>query len=52
MPVGSSTAGGISRGDLARAVRLPTEDLPRALTATGQVQVVKVNGQMTYRTTM
>jgi predicted ArsR family transcriptional regulator len=46
---------GISRDDLARALRIPPEtlkDLLRALVATGQVQMVKVNGQLTYRATM
>jgi len=43
---------GISRDDLAKAVRLPPqtlEDLLRALLTTGQVVAVKVNGQLLYR---
>jgi sulfur carrier protein ThiS len=44
--------GGISRDDLARALNLPPEtleDILRALTATGQVVMLKVNGEMVYR---
>ena len=43
---------GISRDDLARALRLPPEtldDLLRALAATGQVVMLKANGRMVYR---
>jgi hypothetical protein len=43
---------GISRDDLARALRLPPEildDLLRALTATGQVVMLKVGGRTVYR---
>ena len=39
----------MSRGDLARALRLPPEtfdDLLRALAATGQVVMLKVGGRM------
>ena len=43
---------GVSRDDLARALRLPPEtldDLLRALTATGQVVMLKVGGPTVYR---
>jgi len=43
---------GILRDDLARALRLPPEildDLLRALTATGQVVMLKVGGRTVYR---
>jgi len=43
---------GISRDDLAKALRLPPEtldDLLRALTATGQVRMLKVGGRTVYR---
>jgi hypothetical protein len=43
---------GVSRDDLARALRLPPEildDLLRALTATGQVVMLKVGGRTVYR---
>ena len=43
---------GISRDDLARALRLPPEtldDLLRALAATGQVVMLKVGGRTVYR---
>ncbi len=43
---------GISRDDLARALRLPPEtldDLLRALAATGQVVMLKANERTVYR---
>ena len=43
---------GISRDDLARTLRLPPQildDLLRALTATGQVVMLKVGGRTVYR---
>jgi DNA-binding transcriptional ArsR family regulator len=43
---------GMSRDDLARALRLPPEtldDLLRALTATGQVAMLKVGRRTVYR---
>jgi hypothetical protein len=43
---------GISRIDLARALRLPeetVEQLPRALLAVGQVVVLKVDGKIVFR---
>lgn len=43
---------GMSRDDLARALRLPPEtldDLLRALTATGQVRMLKVAERTVYR---
>jgi DNA-binding IclR family transcriptional regulator len=52
--IGQSSTG-ISADDLARALNLPSEtlqDILRSLVATGQVVVLKVNGQLTYRTTM
>jgi predicted ArsR family transcriptional regulator len=50
--IAGAGAAGISRDGLARALGLPPEtleDLLRALTATGQVEVVQVKGQKTYR---
>jgi hypothetical protein len=43
---------GASRDDLARTLRLPPpilDDLLRALTATGQVVMLKVGGRTVYR---
>ena len=43
---------GISRDDLARTLRLPPrilDELLRALTATGQVVMLKVGGRTVYR---
>jgi hypothetical protein len=43
---------GISRDDLARALRLPPrilDDLLRALVTTGQVVMLKVGGRTVYR---
>jgi hypothetical protein len=43
---------GISRDDVARTFRLPPQaldDLLRALTATGQVAMLKVGGRTVYR---
>ena len=43
---------GISRDDLAKALRLPPEtldDLLRALAATGQGVMLKVDGRTVYR---
>ena len=43
---------GVSRDDLAGALRLPPrilDDLLRALTATGQVVMLKVGGRTVYR---
>ena len=43
---------GVSRDDLARTLRLPPrilDDLLRALTATGQVVMLKVGGRTVYR---
>jgi hypothetical protein len=43
---------GVSRDDLARALRLPPEtldDLLRVLTATGQVVMLNVGGRTVYR---
>ena len=45
-------SGGVSRGRLAKAVNLPEEtlnDLLKALTATGQVRMLRVNGELVYR---
>jgi hypothetical protein len=45
-------AAGVSSDDLAKAVGIPPEsfrDILRALVATGQVRVLKVNGEMVYR---
>jgi hypothetical protein len=42
----------VSRDQIARALRLPPEthdDLMRALTATGQVTMLKVDGRTVYR---
>jgi hypothetical protein len=50
--IAGAGAAGIPRDDLARALGLPPEtleDILRALTATGQVTALKVNGRMTYR---
>ena len=50
----SQSAAGISTDDLARALRLPPEtldDLLRALMATGQVRMLKVNRRTVYRAT-
>jgi hypothetical protein len=46
------SAAGMSRDDLARALRLPPEtldDLLRALAATGQVVMLNVGGRTVYR---
>ena len=46
------SGGGMSRDDLARALRLPPEtldDLLRALAATGQVVMLKVGRRTVYR---
>ena len=46
------SAAGVSRDDLARALRLPPrvlDDLLRALAATGQVVMLKVGGRTIYR---
>ena len=43
---------GVSRDDLARTLQLPPrilDDLLRALTATGQVVMLKVGGRTVYR---
>jgi DNA-binding IclR family transcriptional regulator len=48
----AQSGAGISRDDLARALRLPPEtldDLLRALTATGQVRMLKVGRRTVYR---
>ena len=50
--IARSGAAGISREDLAKAVRLPEEtieNLLRALVAAGQVRILKVNGQGVFR---
>ena len=51
MRIAQSVAG-MSRDDLARALRLPPEtldDLPGALTAAGQVVMLKLGGRTVYR---
>jgi lambda repressor-like predicted transcriptional regulator len=51
----ASAPGGISLDRLRRVVGLSPEtlqDVLKALVATGQVTVLKVNGQMTYRATI
>jgi len=51
--IGRSSTG-ISRDDLARAVRRPAEALEpllKALMASGQIVALKVNGQLLYRAT-
>ena len=51
---GAGTAG-VSLDRLRRVVGLPPEtmqDILKSLVATGQVRVLKVNGQMVYRATM
>ncbi len=51
----AGAAGGISLDRLRNLCGLSPEtlqDILRALTATGQVVVLKVNGQMVYRATM
>jgi hypothetical protein len=48
----AQSGAGMSRDDLARALRLPPEtldDLLRALAATGQVVMLKVGGRTVYR---
>jgi predicted transcriptional regulator len=53
--IAQAGAAGVSLGRLRRLCGLPPEtlaDVLRALTATGQVRMLKVGGQMTYRTTM
>ncbi len=48
----SQSGAGISRDCLARTLRLPPrilDDLLRALTATGQVVMLKVGGRTVYR---
>jgi DNA-binding transcriptional ArsR family regulator len=50
----AKSGAGISRDDLARALRLPPatlDDLLRALAATGQVVMLKVGGRTVYRAT-
>jgi sulfur carrier protein ThiS len=45
-------SGGVSRGRLTKAVNLPEEtlaDLLKALTATRQVTMLRVNGELVYR---
>lgn len=52
--IARSGAGGISRQDLEKVVRLShetMEDLLRAMVAAGQVVVLKVGGQIVYRAT-
>lgn len=54
MLVAQSGAAGISRDDLARALGISPETVQEilgALVATGQVTVLRVNGQLVYRTT-
>jgi hypothetical protein len=51
-PLVARSGAGVSRDDLARALRLPPrtlDDLLRALTATGQVVMLKVGGRTVYR---
>ena len=53
--IASAGAAGVSLNRLRTVVRLAPEtlaDILKSLVATGQVTVLKVNGQMTYRTTM
>jgi predicted transcriptional regulator len=53
--IASAGAAGVSVDRLRRVVGLSPEtlqDILKSLTATGQVDVLKVNGQMTYRATM
>ena len=48
----AQSGAGISRDDLARTLRIPPrilDDLLRALTATGQVVMLKVGGRTVYR---
>ena len=48
----AQSAAGVSKDDLARALRLPPEtldDLLRALAAAGQVVMLKVGGRTVYR---
>ena len=48
----AQSGAGMSRDDLARALRLPPEpldDLLRALAATGQVVMLKLGGRTVYR---
>jgi DNA-binding IclR family transcriptional regulator len=50
--IARSGAAGVSLEDLARALNLPAEslqDILRALTATGQVTMLRVNGRLVYR---
>jgi hypothetical protein len=50
--IARSGAAGMSREDLANVLRLSpetVENLLRAMTAAGQVAVLKVNGQIVYR---
>jgi hypothetical protein len=52
--IARSGAAGVSRQGLEEVLRISSdtlEDLLRALVAAGQVVVVKVNGQLVYRTT-
>jgi lambda repressor-like predicted transcriptional regulator len=53
--IANAGAAGVSLDRLRRVVGLSPEtlaDVLKALVATGQVLVLKVNGQMTYRATM
>jgi hypothetical protein len=55
LAIAQAGAAGISRDDLARALGHPPEtsaDVLKALVATGQVVVLKVDEQMTYRAAM
>jgi hypothetical protein len=50
--VARSGAAGISRDGLSRALDLPPQsfrDILRALTATGQVTMLRANGRLVYR---
>ena len=52
LPMLVARSAGMSRDDLARALRLPPEtldDLLRALAATGQVVMLKAGGRTVYR---
>jgi hypothetical protein len=52
--IAGAGAAGVSRDRLRRLCGLPPEtlaDVLRALTATGQVEMLKVNGQLVYRAT-
>jgi predicted transcriptional regulator len=50
--IAQAGAAGISRGRIEKALGLPSEtlnDLLKALVATGQVTMLRVNGELTYR---